>query len=710
MKILRNLSVKNKMLSMVCLFALGFILFGFISIGVIQKVKVNGPIYKEIVLGKDMLADILPPPEYILETHCINLQILYELENGNNREEISKLIERGNVLKKEFESRYEFWGNSLTDTQMKSSFLIDACEPAKGYYEIRDSQFIPAITSGNIEEAKRIFNSSLSQKYREHRTAIDKVVTLSNQSNAGIETSAAEVLKSSFQLLVSLSAVLIIVSLLFCWVIYRMITKPLLTSVKAIKALALGDIDQNIEYSSKDELGDLTKSLNIMIDAIKKQTDAARNISDGNTAIRVEVRSDKDVLNQSINLIINSLNDLMTESTLLAQAAVDGKLTTRGDISKFKGGYKSIVQGVNDTLDAVIKPIEEAATCLDEMAKGNLTEYVRGDYKGDHAKIKDSLNSTLNSLNDILGQVSNAVDQVATGSSQVSDSSQSLSQGATEQAGSLEEITSSMTEMTSQTKQNAENATAANQLSASARESAGDGNGKMKKMLEAMVEINQSSNQISKIIKAIDEIAFQTNLLALNAAVEAARAGVHGKGFAVVAEEVRNLAQRSAKAAKETTELIEGSVKKVENGTGIANETAKALEEIVTGITKVTDLVGEIASASNEQAQGIEQVNQGLSQIDQVTQSNTASAEESASAAEELSSQAIQLKQMLAKFTLKGAGTWSSSNQREPMQSAPARSPKPAVTQGWGNNAKNNKARKPEPVGIALDDNDFGRF
>jgi methyl-accepting chemotaxis protein len=335
---------------------------------------------------------------------------------------------------------------------------------------------------------------------------------------------------------------------------------------------------------------------------------------------------------------------------------VEGNLSTRADADKYQGGYRRVIEGVNATLDAVIRPINEASACLKEMAMGNLDVEMKGDYNGDHAVIKENLNATLVSLNDILNQVTIAVDQVTSGAHQVADSSQALSQAATESASSLEEITASMHELTSQTNMNAGNATQANQLATQARQSAERGDREMGNMVKAMADINESASSISKIIKAIDEIAFQTNLLALNAAVEAARAGSHGKGFTVVAEEVRNLAQRSAAAAKETAQMIEGSIKKTEVGAKIAEETSSALEEIVIESTKVTDLIGEIAFASKEQAMGIGQINQGLSQVDQVTQQVTASAEESASASEELSSQSQQLKNMLTKFRLRRQG------------------------------------------------------
>jgi methyl-accepting chemotaxis protein len=634
---------------------------------------------------------------------------LRDMLRANNPSDIQAKADRITELSKGISDAADDFEKRILTDDIKKAFSDFAASRVAFRADI--AELSELAKANQDDEAWKLMDGRALTDATVENNAIDKLVEMqvayaknTSDNNTAIANKASTIMISSIVI------GLILAIGLGLWLTVS-ITKPLARGVNMMQEMAKGHLNTRLKMDRKDEIGILAQNMDMFADDLQQTVVGnMKKIADGDLTIEIKAKDAQDEISPALKGTVDSLKGLVSESTLLAQAAVDGRLTTRGDVAKFRGGYKSIVQGVNDTLDAVIKPIEEAAGCLDEMAKGNLTEYVRGDYKGDHAKIKDSLNSTLNSLNDILGQVSNAVDQVATGSSQVSDSSQSLSQGATEQAGSLEEITSSMTEMTSQTKQNAENATAANQLSASARESAGEGNGKMKKMLEAMVEINQSSNQISKIIKAIDEIAFQTNLLALNAAVEAARAGVHGKGFAVVAEEVRNLAQRSAKAAKETTELIEGSVKKVENGTGIANETAKALEEIVTGITKVTDLVGEIASASNEQAQGIEQVNQGLSQIDQVTQSNTASAEESASAAEELSSQAVQLKQMLAKFTLKGSNSWTASNQQEPQYAAPAKNRKPAAAQGWGNNAMNNKARKPEPVGIALDDNDFGRF
>ena len=328
-----------------------------------------------------------------------------------------------------------------------------------------------------------------------------------------------------------------------------------------------------------------------------------------------------------------------------------------------KIGHIEIVQDITKTVKGEKyqkNEINKLSEVLSRMVTGDLTVNYHEDsadkeileLQENFKAISEGLMGALSSLNDILSQVDLAADQMSGASGEVANTSQSLASGASEQASSLEEISASVTEISGQTKKNAENADEANLLAKQARKKADDGNSLMQEMLSAMNDIKDSSSNISKIIKVIDEIAFQTNILSLNAAVEAARAGKHGKGFAVVAEEVRNLAQRSAKAAKETTDMIESSIIKVNNGTKISNETAESLTEIVEAVTKVTQLVEEIANSSREQTHGITELTQALGEVENVTQSTAASAEESASASEQLSSQAEQLKVMIKRFKI----------------------------------------------------------
>ncbi len=313
-------------------------------------------------------------------------------------------------------------------------------------------------------------------------------------------------------------------------------------------------------------------------------------------------------------------------------------LQARGNAEKFEGGYRQIIEGMNKTIEAVDASIEGCTQILQELAKGNLTIAVTAEYKGEYNKIKNALNQTIDSFNELLGNISISADQVSVGSNQVSDASQSLSQGASEQASTL---------------------------SYAVQADADQGNEKMEQMLVSMHQINESSSNISKIIKVIDDIAFQTNILALNAAVEAARAGQSGKGFAVVAEEVRNLAAKCAEAAKNTTVLIEGSIGKVESGTKIANDTAGMLSKISESVKKANVLVGNIASASNDQATAIAQIDKGISQVSTVVQTNSATAEESAASSEELSGQASLLMEMVRKFKLKNTSSKISGNAVE---------------------------------------------
>ncbi len=340
------------------------------------------------------------------------------------------------------------------------------------------------------------------------------------------------------------------------------------------------------------------------------------------------------------------------ECNKLSLAAEQGQLSARGETVGLPNEFVPIINGMNQVLEGVARPISEAMSVLEKVSRGDLTVEISKDYTGDYALLKDSINATVSSISNTLQRVKKTVVEVYNSSDAVASASHTLSQGATEQASSLEETTSSMNEMSSKIKGNATNATTAQNMSNDSKNIAEEGNTKMQDLVNAIGEITKSNEDISKIIKVIDEIAFQTNLLALNASVEAARAGRHGKGFAVVAEEVRNLAARSAIAAKETTELIETSVSSVQAGSTLANATAESLVKIVESSTNVTALVNEIATASNEQAEGVSQMVIALGQIDQVTQTNTASAEESASASQELLRAAKELEEMIQQFKL----------------------------------------------------------
>ncbi|MCL2077727.1 MAG: methyl-accepting chemotaxis protein [Oscillospiraceae bacterium] len=322
-------------------------------------------------------------------------------------------------------------------------------------------------------------------------------------------------------------------------------------------------------------------------------------------------------------------------------------IETISHYAKFKDETGSCIRGAS----SFVKRITDVSEVLSRISQGDLTVDIQ--LLSENDVMGQSVHNLVKNMNDMFGEINSSSSQVDSGAKQIADGAQSLSQGSTEQAASIEQLSSSVSEIAGQTKVNAEMAEKAASLSEVIKGNAEKGNRQMDEMMEAVRDINTASQNISKVIKVIDDIAFQTNILALNAAVEAARAGQHGKGFAVVAEEVRNLAAKSAEAAKETGDMIQNSMEKAELGSRIASETAVSFTEISQGINESSQIVSEIAKSSKEQSMGISQINIGIDQVAQVVQQNSATAEESAAASEEMSGQSAMLQELISQFKLK---------------------------------------------------------
>jgi len=519
----------------------------------------------------------------------------------------------------------------------------------------------------------------------------------------------------------------VLLGAVMCVVSTRSITRPLGRAIEIARAVAGGKLDNHIDTSGRDETAQVLSTLKTMQDAlVENELNAKGQIAAINKAqavveynldgsVRVANENFLKLFGYRLEEVVAQHNSMFVDSADRASAAYRAlwdKLH-RGEFDA--GQHKRLAKGgreiylqvtyspimdmagkpykiveyaadvteqvrMKEALDAAVK---ETRSVVQAAIDGQLTQRIETAGKsGQIEALTVSVNSLIDSMMKLVAEIKLAAGEVQSGAQEISKGNLNLSQRTEESASSLEETASSMEEMTSTVKMTADNAGQARQLAIAARQQAENGSNVVGSAVAAMGEINQASRKIADIIGVIDEIAFQTNLLALNAAVEAARAGEQGRGFAVVASEVRNLAGRSATAAKEIKALIIDSVSKVDEGSKLVDQSGKALGDIGAAVKRVTDVVAEIAEASQEQASGIEQVNKAVTQMDEMTQQNAALVEEASAASEAILGQATHLAQLVAQYTVGAEATAaarSAVSQADRVAAEPAREPAPLV-------------------------------
>ena len=582
-----------------------------ISIGIqnhaFNKLRVNGEVYRQIIYGKDLVADILPPPLYLVESYMLALEAVQRPAAAKpNLERIAA------VLKPAYADRRKYWQETALSADLKQKLLADVLVKGDDFWKTMKDELSPAILAGNTPVVGAAFEK-LATQFHVHEAAVNELVEMANVFLADAEKDATEQtqLLSSITLAAAAASVLLLVGGLYLF--RRRAIVPLSVMRDYMTVLAGGDYSRDVPFSGRgDEIGEMAQAVTIF-----RQSGQERD------NIRLRQEADR-------------------------QAQAERDLALAKDKASEEAERESVISHLR--------------AGLSRLSQGDLTVQIDHPFQAAYEELREEFNSSIRTLYSVMQEISGVTETVRTGSGVIANGTDDLAQRTEHQAASLEQAASALDQITATMRNATARAQEANTMMTAAQQGAAHSAGVVRDAVVAMEQIEASSTQISSIINVIDEIAFQTNLLALNAGVEAARAGEAGKGFAVVAQEVRDLAGRSANLAHEIKRLIETSASQVAAGVSLVNRTGEALGDIDGQVAKVTDLIGSIMRASSEQSTALQEVNTAINRMDTVTQQNAAMVEETSAACHELGEEAAKLNRLLSRFKLQS--TTAGSHRR----------------------------------------------